>query len=56
MKSLPKNPFTQNSSPQYYKICHKKSTNHKISKMSYLTVPGNPIRKLKINWPRDTLP
>jgi hypothetical protein len=38
---------------QYYKIFHNKLTNNKyplISQMSSLTIPGNPIRRLKRKW------
>ncbi|VVC42838.1 Endonuclease/exonuclease/phosphatase,Reverse transcriptase domain [Cinara cedri] len=43
---------------QYYKIFHNKLSKNKnplISQMSSLTIPGNPIRRLKRKWPRESL-
>jgi len=42
----------------YYKSFHKNTFNHSnplISNLSSLTLPNNPPRRLKRNWPRDLL-
>ncbi|KAF0747910.1 Uncharacterized protein FWK35_00025438 [Aphis craccivora] len=42
----------------YYKLFHNNTVNHPnplISNFSSLTLPNNPPRRLKRNWPRDLL-